>query len=805
MANIDVNQTPLGYHSGENLVERSFERIAIVTRGETAQRLIHAVRELNQEKRTQLSTVALFTEPDHRAMFVREADDAVCISQAAFADQQDERQQNRSQDRERIEQALVAAQVDAVWAGSASLAEEPWFADLCQRLGIVFIGPDSNVLRQLGNKISAKHLAQQLNIPVVPGSSRPVETVAEAQQRAEQIGYPLMIKPAFGTKGQGIHLVSSSSELANAFESARNEASRLFGDPNVFIERVVEGAHLVEVQIIADNFGTIWAVGVRDCTVQYHNQKIFEESASLVLPPEQEQELREAAVRLCQAAGYQNIGTVEFLYHPGQRAFWFLEVNPRLTIEHPVTEATTGLDLVKLQLDIARGSRLEGEPPLSTGHAVGVRLYAKDPDNGFVPSPGTLDQYRLASGPGLRIDTGFDEGDTIPSEFDPLLAKIIARGRNRQEAFARLSRSLAESVVVVRGGMSNKAFLLGLLNCPKLGANEIDTFWFDSVVSRKEQQPRLYANVALLQAAVEAYDAELQVEQVQFYTSAVRGRPRIRQEVSVITDFRYFGQPYQLNVSRLSAHHYRVITEGQRIDAKVERFGPFERRVTCFGQRHRVISVIDGPNHYVEVNGIEHRMTREEGGIVRAPSPTVVVSVLVAPGDSVNAGDRLVVVEVMKVEMAIPAPFAGRVARLFVTSNVQVDAGAPLVQLEPLQDNEPVMVDHVRFNLTEGTITPTPDNPQARCQWILEELRNQMLGYDIDPAESKRLLSEQRAICQVIAPDDQGLQSGENEILSIFADTCSLFRRELDPAEAEVQGEQVHSAEQDLITYLSVP
>jgi len=319
----------------------------------------------------------------------------------------------------------------------------------------------------------------------VPWSGRPIETEAEAWQYAEQLGYPLMIKTAVSSGEHGIHRVLSPSGLASAFEIVHNLARQSSGDPIVFLERMIGGAHHVEVQVIADTYGTTWSVGVHDRTVQRRSQKLLPESGSPVLLPEQERELRKAAVRLCQLAGYQYAGTVEFLYDPSQHEFWFLEFNSGLSDAYAVTEITTGLDLVKLQLNLARGGRLEGEPPASIGYAVGSHLYAEDPDNDFAPGSGRLEVFRLAGGPGLRIDIGYEEGDIVHAEFDPLLAEITAWGHDRQEALARLSCALAGSAVVIRTGMSNKPLLLDLLNRPELAAGEVGTLWLDRMRMEK--------------------------------------------------------------------------------------------------------------------------------------------------------------------------------------------------------------------------------------------------------------------------------------------------------------------------------
>ena len=395
-------------------MQHEFQRVAIVNRGEAAMRFIHAAREFNQEYGTSLCTIALFTEPDRHAMFVREADEAVCLGPAQVLDPHTQQPKSSYVDYDLLEQVLTKARAEAVWVGWGFVAEHAGFADLCRELGIVFIGPDGDVMRRLGDKITSKRLAEQAQIPVAPWSGGPVETLADAQHHAERLGYPLLIKATAGGGGHGIRRVRSADQLPQAFESARAEAFKAFGDPTVFMEQLVQGARHVEVQIIADHYGTTWAVGVRDCTIQRRHQKVLEEAPSPALTSLQDQALREAAVRLSQAAGYHNAGTVEFLYQPESHRFSFMEMNTRLQVEHPVTECTTGCDLVKLQIHVARGGRLEGEPPRTTGHAIEVRLNAEDPENGFAPAPGAIERFRLATGPGVRIDTGVAEGDAVP-------------------------------------------------------------------------------------------------------------------------------------------------------------------------------------------------------------------------------------------------------------------------------------------------------------------------------------------------------------------------------------------------------
>ena len=667
-----------------------FQRVAIVNRGEAAMRFIRAARDFNQEHGTSLRTIALFTEPDRHSMFVREADEAVCLGPAQSLDPKTQRTKSSYVDYGRLERALMDARADAVWVGWGFVAEHAAFADLCHELGIVFIGPEGDVMRRVGDKIASKRLAEQVQVPVTPWSHGPVETLDDAWAHAERLGYPFLIKATAGGGGHGIRLVRSADQLPQAFASARAEAFKAFGDPTVFMEQQVQGARHVEVQIIADYYGVTWAVGVRDCTVQRRHQKILEEAPSPALSSEQDKALREAAVRLSQAVGYRNAGTVEFLYEPEINRVSFMEMNTRLQVEHPVTECTTGIDLVKLQIHVARGGHLEGEPPRTTGHAIEVRLNAEDPDNGFAPAPGAIERFRILPGLGMRIDTGVAEGDAVPPEFDSMIAKIIAYGQNRKEALSRLQRALRECVVVIKGGTSNKAFLLELLNRPEVQSGEFHNGWLDRLASTGEHVSQRYADVALVQAAIEAYDAQLAVEQAQFYASAVRGRPQVRSEVGRTAELRYRGQAYSPKIYRLGPQRYRVEVNGSRIDAQIDRLDQFESWLTVFGRRFRIVSVVHGLSYRIEVDGVAHRIDRDDGGVVHAPAPAVVVSIAVKPGDTVAVGDRLAVLEAMKMEMQVVAPFSGKVRQVMTIPNVQVDTGAPLLQIDPIADDDSV-------------------------------------------------------------------------------------------------------------------
>ncbi len=782
-------------------MQRKFERVAMINRGEAAMRFIHAAREFNLEHGTCLRTIALYTDPDRNAMFVRQADETVSLGPPQIADPNTNHLKSCYVDYAHLERALRQSRAEAAWVGWGFVAEHADFADLCRDMGIVFIGPDGDVMRRLGDKIASKRLAEQAEIPVAERSGGPVETLNDASQHAQRLGYPVFIKATAGGGGHGIRRVSSPGQLDKALASARAEAFKAFGDPTVFMEKVVSGARHVEVQIIADQHGTTWAAGVRDCTIQRRQQKILEEAPSPVLTREQDHDLRRIAVRLSQAAGYQNAGTVEFLYEPRTKRFLFMEMNTRLQVEHPVTECTTGIDLVKMQIQVAQGGRLQGHPPVTTGHAIEMRLNAEDPNNGFAPSPGLVERFRLLAGPGVRIDTGVEEGDTIPADFDSMIAKIITFGHDRKEALARMQRVLHESVIVIKGGGSNRAFLLDLLSRKEVQRSKVDIGWMDRLTAKGKHISRRYLDVALIQSSIEAYEAELRVEQSLFYASAVRGRPQVRNEIGRTVELRCFQNTYSMKVLRMGLRQYRIEVDGSCIDARVESIGPFERWLSVFGQRFHVVSVAHGASFRIEVDGVSHRIDRDDGGVVRAPSLAVVVSIAVKPGDIVSAGDRLAVVEAMKMETQVVAPFSGKIRQVMAIPNVQVSTGDPLLQIEPCavhRENASANSERVSFNATLSV----PDGGQAaalRRRQSLDDMRQLTLGFDVTPEQASRLVADLKQVQETEADADE-LRRNEDDILNIFVDLWSLFRTR--PRADHQVGGEAPSTEAYLFSYL---
>ena len=649
-------------------------RIAVVNRGEAAVRLIRAVRELNAEYGCGITTIALHTDAERRAMFVRQADEAVTLRRTSAG--------IAYLDHAELERALLESNADAVWVGWGFVAEDIAFAELCARLKLTFIGPPPAAMRTLGDKVEAKLLAEKVGVPLAPWSGGPVETREDARRHAEAIGYPLIIKARSGGGGRGIRKVFAPDELEVALERTQGEAERSFGDPVVFLERLVTDARHVEVQVIADNHGNVWAPGVRDCSIQRRNQKVIEESSSPVLTKEQADHLRSVSAELVRTAGYRGAGTVEYLYQPDQKAFTFLEVNTRLQVEHPITEVTTGLDLVKLQIFVASGGALDGECPPELGHAVEARLNAEDADNDFAPAPGTVRLLKFPLGSGIRVDTGIAQGDVIPPDYDSMVAKVIAWGRDRNEALARLRTALRETTVVIDGGTTNKSFLLDLLDRDEVISASADTGWLDRTTAATATGPTPTADIALIAAAVEAYEAEETIERAAFLASARGGRPRATHAIGRKVELNYQGHPYGLTVGQIGPRGYRVDGDSGDLVVEVERLGEYESRLIIGGQRFQVVTVAGPTGFLVEVNGTSHRISQDEAGLVRASSPAVVVAMPVAVGDEVEAGATLVVLESMKMETALRAPAAGRVREIFATVNSQVDAGAALLRFD---------------------------------------------------------------------------------------------------------------------------
>jgi acetyl/propionyl-CoA carboxylase alpha subunit/acetyl-CoA carboxylase carboxyltransferase component len=801
-------------------MSQEFHRVAIVNRGEPAVRFIKAVRDYNRVHGLSLSTVAFFTTGDERSRFVREADERVDLG--PDGEDGDGPRRPAYLDMERLERALLASRADAAWAGWGFVAERPEFVDLCQRLGVAFIGPPASAMRLLGDKIAAKRLAAQVGVPVAPWGGSAADSIETARAQAQRLGFPLAIKPALGVGGRGIRKVASPAELAEAFDGSRLEARRTFGHDTVFVERWIEGARHREVQMIADAHGTTWAVDVRGATVQRRHQKVVEESPAPGLPADVDRAMRAAAARLCRAAGFENVGAVEFLYDPVSRQFLFMEMNPWLQVEHPVTELTTGLDLAMLQIHLARGHLLQGDPPVNAGHAIEVRITAEDSERGFAPAPGTIRALRVPTRPGLRLDSGVGEGDAVRPEYDSMFAKLVGWGRTREEALDSLVSALGDSTVIVGGGVSNRAFLLDLLRRDEVRNAAITVDWLDELAARGQHVSREHGDIALLQAAVEVYEAEFVSEREEFFASAQRLRPVVRPEIGRLVEFRYRGHRYAMRVFRLSFQHYRVDVDGARVDVWIDPVSAHERTVVYGARRFRVLTWQVGTAHLIEVDGALHRISRDDEGDIRALGPAVVVQLSVKAGDRVEAGQRVAVLEAMKMETAVVSPCAGTVRETCVMQNAQVGVGTRLLVIDPdaaataadaaervtfngsalapAQGGRPasrMRAAFVGLRAFAGALAP-PDLGEAHA--LLEDIHALVRGSDLDLVESRRMVDDYRRASERLPADDETLWRREDEILEVFADISSLFRRQAGPDEAA--DPTVLSTGQYFLTYL---
>jgi acetyl-CoA carboxylase biotin carboxylase subunit len=446
-----------------------FKKILIANRGEIAVRILRACRELG------IRSVAVFSEVDRKSLHVRLSDEAYPIGPAPS------RESYLSIDR--LMDVARRAGCDAVHPGYGFLAENAALPRACTERGLTFIGPPADAMEALGSKTAGRQLARRADVPTVPGINEPIEIPAEAQALAQRMGYPVLLKAVAGGGGKGMRLVNSDAEFDSAFRDASSEAMNAFGDDRLYLEKYLDRPHHVEIQIFADAHGRVVSLGERECSVQRRHQKVIEEAPSPIITGDLRKKMGDAAVRLARAGGYVNAGTVEFLVDANLN-FYFLEVNTRLQVEHPVTEQVTGLDLVKLQIAIAAGHRLPfaWESITPRGHAMEVRLYAEDPDNNFFPSPGKILSRNVPSGPGIRLDEGVYDGWTVPNDYDPLLSKLIAWGNSREETIARLRRALDEYTIT--GIKTNIGLFRRILLEPDFLRGEIHTRWLDELLRR---------------------------------------------------------------------------------------------------------------------------------------------------------------------------------------------------------------------------------------------------------------------------------------------------------------------------------
>ena len=647
-------------------------RLLIANRGEIAARIIRSAHALG------LATVAVYSDPDAEAPYVTQADEAVRLPGAVPAD--------TYLRGEAIIAAAAAAGADAVHPGYGFLSENAAFARACADAGLIFVGPRPETIEAMGDKIRAKTIMAEADVPVLPSAT--VTDTTDLSAAGARVGFPLLVKAAFGGGGRGRRLVTGPAELAEAVGSARREAASAFGDGTVFLERYVTDPRHVEVQILGDTHGDVVHLFERECSIQRRYQKIVEECPSPAVDDDLREALTAAAVAAGWAVGYTGAGTVEFVLDR-DRKFYFLEMNTRLQVEHPVTEAVTGLDLVELQLLIAEGEPLPPQARAAriNGHAIEVRLYAEDVAAGFVPATGTLHRFRIPAAAGIRVDTGFRDGSVVSPYYDAMLAKVIAHARTRADAARRLARALGQAGI--HGLTTNRDLLAAILREPEFLAGGTDTGYLT------RHEPAALAAASPTATATHALAA------------ALARQARHRSEAPVLGTLpsgwrNVFSAPQR--VAYTAAGQAREVTyriRGNSVEAEVG--GVPLRALVHSATPDRVDLEVGGTRRVYLVNrvGAEIYVDASDGstalsetprfgdptrlapaGSLLAPMPGLVLRVLAEPGAVVTAGQPLLVLEAMKMEQTVSAPADGVLAELRAKAGEQVSTGQVLAVLE---------------------------------------------------------------------------------------------------------------------------
>ncbi|GLV56694.1 3-methylcrotonoyl-CoA carboxylase subunit alpha [Dictyobacter sp. S3.2.2.5] len=677
-----------------------FKKILIANRGEIAVRIMATCREMD------IRSVAVYSEADQRAQHVLCADEAYLIGPAPAS-------QSYLNTTAILEVARRSG-AEAIHPGYGFLSENAEFAEACEQAGIVFIGPSAAAMRLMGSKIAAKQLARQVDAPTVPGYSGESQDPQVLQQEALNIGFPLLIKASAGGGGKGMRVVQQAEEFPEQLAGARREAQAAFGDGTVFLERYLQQPRHIEIQILADTHGHIIHLGERECSIQRRHQKIIEESPSVALTPELRDEMGRAAIRIAQAANYVNAGTLEFMLDADSR-FYFLEMNTRLQVEHPVTELVTGLDLVRQQLLIAAGEplALTQDDITSRGHAIEARLYAEDPEQQFLPSTGVVSGFITPEGPGVRLDSGVKAGDEITQYYDPMIAKLIVYGEDRQAAIARLRSALEQCAIF--GVTTNISLLHRISMHPAFAEGATTTSFLDQhgllTTTASDGEDQRLPDALLMAAAISDLQQEKQNQPFTPISSSDKrydrynpwqkvGPWRIAGSSRTFTytykdrDYRVAVQPstadpttWRLSIDEgaaqdvagISASHQRLIlrtlTGQQAISVQSDQA---EVQLALAGQHYRLYKhqppQVDSAAHGA---GASHKQKS-----LTAPMAGTIVKVQAQDGDIVEAHQVLVILGAMKMEHAITAPYAGKIKHIYYTEGAVVQGGAVVVEME---------------------------------------------------------------------------------------------------------------------------
>jgi len=648
---------------------RAIAKLLIANRGEIAARVIRSAHALG------IATVAVYSDPDAAAPYVTLADEAVRLPGAAPAD--------TYLRGDLIIAAAAATGADAVHPGYGFLSENAAFAQACADAGLTFVGPAPETIAAMGNKVAAKATMADAGVPVLPGMT--VTKDADPAEAATRVGFPLLVKAAFGGGGRGMRLVADPAELTGAVTSARSEAASAFGDGTVFLERFLTDPRHVEVQIIGDPAGTVIHLFERECSIQRRYQKIVEECPSPAVDGHLRAALAAAAVTAGQAIGYTGAGTVEFVLDR-DGSFYFLEMNTRLQVEHPVTEEVTGLDLVELQLRIAEGGPLPlvAREARINGHAIEVRLYAEDVPAGFVPATGTLHRFAIPPAPGIRVETGFRDGSVVSPHYDAMLAKVIAHGRTRADAARRLARALMRAEI--HGVTTNRDLLVAILREPGFLAGATDTGYLTRHDPAALAAPRAAATHALAAALARQARHRAEAPVLGTLPSGWRNVFSAPQRVAYTAAGETYAVAYritrdnvQASVNDLPMHALVHAASPARVDLEI---GGTRREYRIHQVGAEVyVDASDGSSALSEVPRFGDPEKVTPTGSLLAPMPGLVLRVLAEVGAVVTAGQPLLVLEAMKMEQTVSAPASGVVAELRAKAGEQVSTGQVLAVL----------------------------------------------------------------------------------------------------------------------------
>ncbi len=632
-----------------------------------------------------IHTVAVFSDPDADAPFVREADEAFALGGAAPSESY--------LSIDKLIDAARATGADSLHPGYGFLAETPELARRCSAAGLVFIGPPPDVIAAMGSKLEAKRRMAAAGVPMLPSGELQAGATktADLDRVAKEIGLPLLVKASAGGGGKGMRIVRETRDLADAVQSARREAESAFGDGTVYLERYLDGARHVEVQIFGDTHGNVIHLGERECSIQRRHQKIVEETPCVALDAKTRDAMCNAAVSGGKSIGYVGAGTVEFLLADDGR-FYFLEVNTRLQVEHPVTEMVRRLDLVRLQIEIAKGAKLppQKEVPASRGHAIEVRLYAEDPEQAFLPQTGTFARFEIAPSAGLRLDTGVETGSVVSPYYDPMLAKVIAWATTRDEAAARLARALERARI--HGVRTNRSLLVALLRHPEMLSGATDTGFLErhspGSLAREPYDEGTQREQALVTALALQASSRRKAGALGFLPSGWRNVPSQDQRRSfergatrIDVDYRIDGGCVRAAVNGVAIDAIRLhACDTDRVDVEIH---SVRRRylVAAYGDRV-FLDGPDGPAEFRELPRFPDEESADLAGSLAAPMPGKVIEVRVAVGDRVEAGAVLVILEAMKMEQKMTAPTAGVVSEIRAAAGDQVEAGRVLAVID---------------------------------------------------------------------------------------------------------------------------